>query len=95
VVEQALVDALQSGELWGAGVDVTEVEPLADDSRLWSEPNVIITPHVGGQSFRRIDQMTDFFCENLRRYLSDQPLNNLVDKHLGFPLPPGARPPAT
>jgi D-3-phosphoglycerate dehydrogenase len=48
-------------------------------------PNVIITPHVGGQSKRRIDQMTDFFCDNLRRYQTGQPLRNLVDKRLGFP----------
>ena len=49
-------------------------------------PNVIITPHVGGQSRVHIDQMTDFFCDNLRRYLADQPLRNLVDKQLGFPV---------
>ena len=41
-------------------------------SRLWDLPNVIITPHVGGQSRLRIDQMTDFFCDNLRRYLAGQ-----------------------
>jgi D-3-phosphoglycerate dehydrogenase len=46
---------------------------------------VIITPHVGGQSKLRIDQMTDFFCENLKRYLAGQPLKNLVDKQLGYP----------
>ncbi len=48
-------------------------------------PGVVITPHVGGQSKRRIDQMTDFFCDNLRRYLVGKPLLNLVDKRLGFP----------
>jgi D-3-phosphoglycerate dehydrogenase len=66
-------------------MDVTEKEPLPRDSPLWDMPNVIITPHVGGQSARRLDNGTDFFCENLRRYLAGEPLNNVVDKHLGFP----------
>jgi phosphoglycerate dehydrogenase-like enzyme len=86
VVERALVAALASGHLAGAGLDVTEIEPLPATSGLWELPNVIITPHVGGQSHLRIDQMTDFFCENLRRYLSGRPLKNLVDKQLGFPV---------
>ena len=83
----ALVGALESGHLGGAGVDVTEVEPLPPDSKLWGLPNVIITPHVGGQAATRIDDMTDFFCNNLSRYLTGSPLVNLVDKALGFPLP--------
>lgn len=86
VVERDLVEALQSGHLHAAGLDVTEREPLPESSALWDMPNVIITPHVGGQSARRIDQMTDFFCENLRRYLGGRPLMNLVDKRLGFPI---------
>jgi phosphoglycerate dehydrogenase-like enzyme len=86
VVESDLVNALASGHLWGAAVDVTATEPLPTDSPLWELPNVIITPHVGGQFAHRIDQMTDFFCENLRRYLAGEPLNNLVDKRLGFPV---------
>jgi D-3-phosphoglycerate dehydrogenase len=91
VVEAELVAALRSGHLAAAGLDVTEVEPLSPTSELWDLPNVVITPHVGGQSRLRIDQMTDFFCENLRRYLSGQPLANLVDKQLGFPVPAAAR----
>lgn len=86
VVERALVEALRSNRLAGAGLDVTEIEPLPVDSELWDLPNVIITPHVGGQSASRIDDMTDFFCENLRRWLAGQPLLNLVDKRLGFPV---------
>jgi D-3-phosphoglycerate dehydrogenase len=88
VVEADLVAALESGHLAGAGLDVTDPEPLPPDSKLWSLPNVILTPHVGGQSATRIDDMTDFFCENLRRYLAGEPLRNLVDKQLGFPIPP-------
>ncbi|HWB00435.1 MAG TPA: D-2-hydroxyacid dehydrogenase [Pirellulales bacterium] len=88
VDERALVAALESGQIAGAAVDVTAEEPLPAESPLWSQPNVIITPHVGGQSARRIDDMTDFFCENLRRYLAGQPLRNYIaDKRLGFPRP--------
>lgn len=87
VVTEDLIEALESGHLGGAAVDVTEPEPLPADSRLWELPNVIITPHVGGQSATRADDMTNFFCENLRRYFNNEPLINLVDKRLGFPLP--------
>jgi D-3-phosphoglycerate dehydrogenase len=86
IVEADLVGALDSGHLSGAGLDVAAEEPLPAASRLWDLPNVIVTPHVGGQSARRIDDMTDFFCENLRRYQSGEPLLNLVDKRLGFPV---------
>src|SRR4051795_356342 len=85
VVTDELVAALESGHIGGAAVDVTEPEPLPENSRLWDLPNVIITPHVGGQSATRADDMTNFFCENLRRYFTGQPLINLVDKTLGFP----------
>jgi D-3-phosphoglycerate dehydrogenase len=87
VVEVDLVAALETGQLGGAGLDVTAIEPLPPDSRLWDLPNVIITPHVGGQSATRIDDMTNFFCDNLQRYLSGRPLRNLVVKELGFPRP--------
>jgi D-3-phosphoglycerate dehydrogenase len=87
VVTENLVAALESGHLGGAAVDVTDPEPLPPGSKLWSQPNVIITPHVGGQAASRIDDMTNFFCNNLARYLSGSPLINLVDKRLGFPLP--------
>ena len=86
VVENDLVDALVSGRLAGAGLDVVETEPLSMESPLWDMPNVVITPHVAGQSRRRTDRMTDFFCDNLGRYARDEGLQNLVDKRLGFPL---------
>ena len=92
VLESALVDALESGHLAGAVLDVAEQEPLPESSRLWEMSNVIITPHVGGQSARRIDNMTNMFCRNLRRRQEGQPLINLLtDKKLGFPIRrPGA-----
>ena len=88
IVEDALVDALERGHLDSAGLDVTPEEPPAPSSRLWNAPRLVVTPHVGGQAARRIDAMTDFFCDNLRRHLSGRPLMNLVDKRLGFPEPP-------
>ncbi len=87
VVERDLVAALRSEHLSAAAMDVTEIEPLPPESELWDMPNVILTPHVAGQSARRIDNMTDFFCDNLRRYQAGEPLQNLVDKQLGFPHP--------
>lgn len=85
VVEADLVASLRQGHLGGAGLDVTEQEPLPAGSPLWDMPQVIITPHVGGQSARRIDDMTELFCENLKRWLGGMPLLNEVDKQLGFP----------
>ncbi|MBC8354498.1 MAG: D-2-hydroxyacid dehydrogenase [Planctomycetes bacterium] len=88
VDELALVNALESGRLSGAGLDVTELEPLSKASPLWEMPNVIITPHVGAQSASRVDNSTALFCENLECYLRGEPLINVVDKELGFPRPP-------
>jgi phosphoglycerate dehydrogenase-like enzyme len=87
VVESALVDALASGQLAGSGLDVTEVEPLDAKSKLWDDPKVIITPHVGAQSSRRVDDTTDLVCHNIRRYLDGKPPLNRVKKDLGFPHP--------
>jgi len=87
VVERDLVAALRANVIAAAAVDVTEQEPLPSSSELWQLANVLITPHVAGQSRTRIDKMTDFFCENLLRYQSGRPLLNRVDKRLGFPVP--------
>lgn len=85
--EEALIDALQSGHLAGAGVDVTYTEPLPEGSPLWDDPNVLITPHVGAQSARRVDDSNDLACVNLRRYFHGETIINRVDKTLGFPHP--------
>ena len=87
VEEQALVDAIGSGHLAGAGLDVTEIEPLSPSSLLWDNPSVLITPHVGAQSARRVPDTTQLVCENLRRFRAGEPLWNVVDKQLGFPHP--------
>lgn len=79
-----LVDALRSGQLYGAGLDVTDPEPLPGDSPLWSLPNVIITPHVaatGGDSRHRTALIA---VENLRRYVAGDRLLNPVDMELGY-----------
>ena len=70
--------------------DVVDPEPLPPESPLWEMPGVIITPHVGAQSKRRIDDATELFCDNLQRFRSGRPLRNLIDKQLGFPRREGA-----
>lgn len=93
VVTDDLVAALDAGRLAGAVMDVTDPEPPPPESRLWAMPNVIITPHVGGQSSWRIDNMTRLFCRNLLRWRQNLPLVNfLADKRLGFPIRGGASP---
>lgn len=87
VDEDALLEALTSNHLAGAGLDVTAEEPLPPESRLWELEQVLITPHVGAQSAVRVDTSTRFACSNLRRYLAGKPLLNIVDKTLGFPHP--------
>jgi D-3-phosphoglycerate dehydrogenase len=87
VNHDALVEALVSGQLAGAGLDVCHPEPLPPESPLWSHPNVIITPHVGAQSATRVPVTVALFCENLERFFGGHTLLNLVDKRLGFPRP--------
>ncbi|MBI3978525.1 MAG: D-2-hydroxyacid dehydrogenase [Chloroflexi bacterium] len=84
VQEAALVAALREGRLAGAGLDVTEVEPLPAESPLWEMENVIITPHCSGQIPGIIDKGTAIFTENLRRYVDGEPLLHVVDKAREF-----------
>lgn len=77
--EPALIEALRSGHLGGAGLDVFAEEPLPKDSPLWSMPNVLVSPHSGSTSDRENARLTDLFCENLRRYLAHEPLLNVLD----------------
>lgn len=78
VDEAAMIDALRSGRLAGAALDVFEQEPLAADSPLWSMPNVIISPHIAGLTSRYFDVIFDIFSTNLRHYLAGEPLINQV-----------------
>jgi phosphoglycerate dehydrogenase-like enzyme len=83
VDEAALVEALQSGHLSGAALDVFEVEPLPEESPLWELDNVIVSAHTTDVVPDLINSaQTDLFCENLRRYLAGQDLLNVLDKRL-------------
>jgi len=82
--EPALIDALRSGRLGGAGLDVFVQEPLPATSPLWTVPNLIVSPHTSGGFPGYTDQMITLFCDNLRRYLTGQPLRNVVDTALGY-----------
>jgi phosphoglycerate dehydrogenase-like enzyme len=78
VDEPAMIDALACGHLGGAGLDVFTVEPLPDDSPLWSMPNVIITPHSSGITTRSYRRSIDLFIDNFGRYTRGEPLRNVV-----------------
>jgi phosphoglycerate dehydrogenase-like enzyme len=84
VDEDALVDALQNGRLAGAGIDVTEVEPLSPESRLWDAPNLVITPHTAGDSSEKERRCIEILRENLVRFSQGEALLNLVDKRRGY-----------
>ncbi len=72
VDEGALVEALNSGIIAGAGLDVVEQEPLPDDSPLWDMDNVVLTPHSGGETQAYEDNVIDILLENVNRLTSDQ-----------------------
>jgi glyoxylate/hydroxypyruvate reductase A len=77
--EPALVEALRSGHLGGAALDVFEEEPLPAASPLWDMPNVLVSPHSASTSDRENARLTELFCDNLRRYLAGQSLRNVLD----------------
>ena len=77
--ESALVDALESGHVGGAALDVFQGEPLSLDSPFWTIPNVLVCSHSAGTSDHENERITDIFCENLRRYLAGEPLLNMLD----------------
>ena len=83
VVTDALVDALASGHVAGAGLDVTDPEPLPADHALWQMNNVIITPHISWAGYdARLRNM--LMHENIRRYLAGEALLNVVDPDRGY-----------
>jgi len=84
VDETALVRALKVGLIGGAGLDVFESEPLPPESELWRLHNVIISPHIAGETPHYNEGAVALFSDNLRRYLADEPLLNLVDPQRGY-----------
>jgi D-2-hydroxyacid dehydrogenase (NADP+) len=78
VDEAALIKVLEQKAIAGAALDVFEEEPLPADSPLWGLPNVIISPHIAGFTPQYDERATDIFAENLRRFIADEPLLNLV-----------------
>ncbi|HQA28346.1 MAG TPA: D-2-hydroxyacid dehydrogenase [Brevefilum fermentans] len=82
--EPALIHAIKSKQIAGAALDVFEQEPLPAESPLWDLENVIISPHVSGLSHHLPQETLDLFVENLKRYLEDLPLYNLVDQVQGY-----------
>ncbi|NCF29372.1 MAG: D-2-hydroxyacid dehydrogenase, partial [Gammaproteobacteria bacterium] len=84
--ELALIDALQAEEIAGAALDVTTIEPLPDDSPLWSMPGVIISPHMSGDFIGYPEVVASAFIDNFQRFHAGQPLLNVVDKASGFVL---------
>lgn len=84
VQTDALVDALRSGTIGGAGLDVTDPEPLPDGHPLWSLPNAIITPHTGNTRAMARPLLGARITENVRRYAAGDPLIGLVDVDAGY-----------
>jgi phosphoglycerate dehydrogenase-like enzyme len=80
----ALASALESKHLAGAGLDVTEPEPLPKGHPLWKFDNVIITPHIAGRSDGEHARYIALFKENLVRFGKGEPLLNVVDKQKGY-----------
>jgi len=80
----ALLTALRSGQLAGAGLDVTEPEPLPADSPLWLEPGVLITAHSSGLTPRAYGRYQSLLLDNIRRFAQGEALLNVVDKKRGY-----------
>lgn len=83
-VTDDLVAALNEGEIAGAGLDVTDPEPLPADHVLWQTPRVIITPHTAGRSDKSRDRLYLLVQENLRRYVAGEPMLSVVDIERGY-----------
>ena len=82
--EDALVAALEAGQIAGAALDVTETEPLPAESSLWDAPNLLLTPHRAGASQHRPQVVVRFFQEQLQRYLAGERPRNVIDKRRGY-----------
>jgi len=81
---QDLTDALNAGEIAGAGLDVFEKEPLPSEHPLWGMENVLITPHVAGNADGLDERRLAVLIDNLRRFCAGEPVRNVVDKARWF-----------
>ena len=84
VDEDALVEAVRTGRLAGAALDVFTQEPLPPDSPLWSEPRILLTAHNAAHSYQYEERATELFIENLRRFLDGRELVNVHDRERGY-----------
>ena len=84
VDQPAMLDVLKKNAIAGAGLDVTDPEPLPDKHPLWSMTNVVVSPHIGGQSDGARDRQWRLFRENVRRFVAGEPLLCVVDKQKGY-----------
>ena len=84
VQTEALVAALEAGTIGGAGLDVTDPEPLPDGHPLWSLPNAIVTPHTGNTKAMARPLLSERITENVRRYSAGEPFIGLVDVDAGY-----------
>jgi glyoxylate/hydroxypyruvate reductase len=84
VDEEALIEALRSGHLRGAALDVYATEPLPADSPLWDLDNVILSPHTAAQSIHENERIVELFADNLRRYLAGEELKSRIRTDLFY-----------
>jgi phosphoglycerate dehydrogenase-like enzyme len=84
VDEPALIAALRDGTIGGAALDVFEQEPLPPESPLWDLERAILSPHIAAGTSRYYERVIEIFTENLRRYLRDDALLNVVDTARGY-----------
>jgi phosphoglycerate dehydrogenase-like enzyme len=82
--EPAMIEALTSGRIKGAALDVFAVEPLPPDSPLWELPNVIVSPHSASTVAAENGRIVEIFLDNLGRYLDGRPMRNLYDSARGY-----------
>jgi phosphoglycerate dehydrogenase-like enzyme len=82
--QPALITALKENKLRGAALDVTSPEPLPSDDPLWEAPNLVLTPHVSGNSVRYMERAFQVLEENLRRRFAGGRLVNEVDRKKGY-----------
>jgi phosphoglycerate dehydrogenase-like enzyme len=84
IVQDDLIAALAAGRIAGAALDVFDTEPLPAHSPLWDMPNVLVSPHMSGDTIGWQDDLVHLFTDNLRHYVRGEPLRNVVDKQRGY-----------